>query len=208
MDWYLQEQHALVQSLREAGPDAPTLCEGWRSRHLAAHLYLRLHRPWHMAAGALPVNYDPDAETIQVGDRAAEPDAYHRLLEAFEAPPARTNPLGWGGNRLHLLEYVVHHEDVRRADGPYQPRQLPLRQRRALWEQVRMMGRLSQARSSNGVVLVVPDGPRAVVKRRPHAVAVTGSEVELALWLSGRTVHADVRLTATRSAQQHLNAER
>ncbi len=202
MDWYLREQRALVRTLRQVGPDAPTLCEGWRSRHLAAHLYLRLHRPWHMAPGAAVVGYDADEVTVRMGDRAAGPEEYLRLLEAFQAPPARSNPVGWGGNRMHLLEYVVHHEDVRRAGGPYQPRQLPPPQRRALWEQVRLMGRLTQARAPHGVVLVVPEGPRAVVKRRAHAVAVTGTEVELALWLTGRTEHADVRLTATGAPTQ------
>ena len=28
------------------GPDAPTLCEGWVTRDVAAHLWVREHRPW------------------------------------------------------------------------------------------------------------------------------------------------------------------
>ena len=32
------ERSALVASLRDAGPDAPTLCAGWTTRDLAAHL--------------------------------------------------------------------------------------------------------------------------------------------------------------------------
>src|SRR5690625_4111558 len=104
MDWYLREQRALVRTLRQVGPDAPTLCEGWRSRHLAAHLYLRLHRPWHMAPGAAVVGYDADEVTVRMGDRAAGPEEYLRLLEAFQAPPARSHPVGWGGDRMPLRE--------------------------------------------------------------------------------------------------------
>lgn len=39
-----RERAALVESLREHGPDAPTLCEGWTARDLAAHLVVRERR--------------------------------------------------------------------------------------------------------------------------------------------------------------------
>jgi len=39
-----RERAALVETLLGAGPDAPTLCEGWRTRDLAAHLVIREHR--------------------------------------------------------------------------------------------------------------------------------------------------------------------
>ena len=31
--------------LKDLGPNQPTLCEGWRTADLAAHLVLREHRP-------------------------------------------------------------------------------------------------------------------------------------------------------------------
>ena len=34
-------REVLAETLLAAGPDAPTLCRGWRTRDLAAHLYLR-----------------------------------------------------------------------------------------------------------------------------------------------------------------------
>src|SRR5258706_5048708 len=46
------ERHALADTLLAAGPDAPTLCEGWATRDLAAHLVLRERRP-DAAAGIL-----------------------------------------------------------------------------------------------------------------------------------------------------------
>ena len=33
-----EERKALVASALRAGPDAPTLCEGWTARDLAAHV--------------------------------------------------------------------------------------------------------------------------------------------------------------------------
>src|SRR5690606_24047731 len=35
------ERHALADLLMAVGPDAPTLCAGWTTAHLAAHLVVR-----------------------------------------------------------------------------------------------------------------------------------------------------------------------
>jgi hypothetical protein len=39
------ERAAICDLLERFGSDEPTLCEGWRSRDLAAHLVLREGRP-------------------------------------------------------------------------------------------------------------------------------------------------------------------
>jgi uncharacterized protein (TIGR03083 family) len=39
------ERTALCDLLTELGPDQPTLCAGWQTGDLAAHLVLREHRP-------------------------------------------------------------------------------------------------------------------------------------------------------------------
>ena len=39
-----RERSALVDTLRAVGPDAPTLCDGWKTRDLAAHLVVRERR--------------------------------------------------------------------------------------------------------------------------------------------------------------------
>src|SRR6201987_5489222 len=36
-----RERHALVDTMRAVGPDAPTLCGDWTTRDLAAHLVVR-----------------------------------------------------------------------------------------------------------------------------------------------------------------------
>lgn len=40
-----EERAALAALLEDSGPDGPTLCEGWLTRDLAAHLVLR-ERTW------------------------------------------------------------------------------------------------------------------------------------------------------------------
>ena len=39
-----RERAALVQTMTATGPDAPTLCEGWTTKDLAAHLVIRERR--------------------------------------------------------------------------------------------------------------------------------------------------------------------
>ena len=41
----LSERHLLCDELLRLGPDAPTKCEGWDTRDLAAHLVIREERP-------------------------------------------------------------------------------------------------------------------------------------------------------------------
>src|SRR6478752_5044207 len=40
-----RERRELADALDRLGPAAPTLCEGWDTAHLAAHLVVREHRP-------------------------------------------------------------------------------------------------------------------------------------------------------------------
>ena len=39
-----RERAALVDTMRTVGPEAPTLCDGWNVRDLAAHLMIREYR--------------------------------------------------------------------------------------------------------------------------------------------------------------------
>ncbi|MBK5248372.1 MAG: TIGR03085 family protein [Actinomycetales bacterium] len=201
MWWNQQEQDALTKSLRDAGPDASTLCEGWRTRHLAAHLYLRGHEPWRLAGMVVPWARDGLEELVQrTGDEAREPEAYAELLDRFTAPPTGANPMRLFSQRAteaaNLVEYVIHHEDVRRAgDDPSSPRELPAAMQDAIWAQSARMASLGYRSCPVGVVLVVPDGPRRVVRKGSTSVAVTGAPVELALFGAGRREQARVRIT-------------
>ena len=44
MSFSSAERTKMVALFHELGPDAPTLCEGWTTRDLAAHLWVRENR--------------------------------------------------------------------------------------------------------------------------------------------------------------------
>lgn len=184
MSWAEHERAALAATLREIDPASPTLCEGWSAHRLLAHLVLREHRPDLMVrdAGA-PAGAEPQLTRLIDGPRAP---SYEALIDRFTAGPPRWSPFSWAPDATDLVEYVVHHEDLRRAGEPRPPRRLPAAMEAALWERLILMARLVHRSSPVGVVLVVPSGPRRVVRRRRDAVAVIGAPVELALHTLGR----------------------
>lgn len=200
--WSEAERHALAATFREVGPDAPTLCAGWRSRDLLAHIELRERAPWVLALdarGKPRPGEEPRQSALAL--EAATPDGYAALVANFQEG-AGPRPLRWLGDRANLVEYVVHHEDLRRAgEGTVVPRRLPPAMTAAVLGQLRTMARLMTRRSPTGVVLVdTTSGRRAVVHRAPEAVAISGAPVELALAVTGRLAQAQVELTGRPSS--------
>lgn len=195
--WSEAERHAIAATFREVGPDAPTLCAGWRSRDLLAHVELRESRPWVAALDALG-RPRPGEEPRQsaLALQAATDAGYRTLVDVFEAG-AGLRPVRLAGDRANLLEYVVHHEDLRRAgDVPAPPRRLPQAMQDAVRGQLQGISRLVLRRCPTGVVLVdTTTGRRQVVRRAADTVAVAGPPVELALALMGRLARAEVGLS-------------
>src|SRR5690606_999195 len=70
--------------LEALGPDQPTLCAGWRTRDLLAHLILRERRPLAALGIALPgrAGYTARAQ------RDIAPRPYAGLLATLRGPPA------------------------------------------------------------------------------------------------------------------------
>lgn len=202
--WDAVERGNLITALQEAAPDAPTVCEGWQARHLAAHLYLRRHRPWLAFREREGGTFDGLAED------ATDPGRYAELIERFATPPARFSPMALQDGPLGMLtnhlEYVIHHEDVRRGAGPVEPRVLPPEQADAVFDQTVQMASLSLRKAGVGVVMVVPGGRRKVVHKGADAVAVVGAPVELALVAFGRRRVADIELQGSEGAVEKFEA--
>ena len=191
--WSETERQALAQTFLAVGPGAPTLCEGWRSEQLLAHLVLRETRPWVIALDQLD-RPEPGAEPRQseIADRAVTPEGYAALLAELLGTDG-LRPIRRLGDVANLAEFVVHHEDLRRAgDEPQAPRGLPAQMQAAVWRLLRPMARGITRRRPVGVVLVSSLGPRAVVRRGADSVALVGEPVELALHLMGRRDQAQV----------------
>jgi len=194
MPWSIAERQALVETFRTADPDGPTLDEGWTVRHVLAHLVQREHDPIGGTKDVL-LRRPPgqEQELGRLTDDARTPEGYQALIDRFAAGPPRWSPLSWGGDRVNLLEYVVHHEDVRRGDlGDVAPRTLPPGQLEALWRQLPTVARLKFRSAPVGVTLEWPGHQVQVVKRAEPGVVLRGQPVELALYVTGRREAAEV----------------
>jgi uncharacterized protein (TIGR03085 family) len=175
----------LVAALRAARPTDPTLCEGWEARHLAAHVVLRERKPVQMAL-TMARSVDP---TAGLADEANDAVGYARLVDQVEEGPSRLSPLEWAPV-ANVVEFLVHAEDVRRGGGlPETQGELPAHLTTAVWRSVRPMATLryrrSAARGGVGLVLVSPLA-RAVLARGERSAVLSGTPLELALWVSGR----------------------
>ena len=78
------ERLALCALLDETGPDAPTLCEGWTTRDLAAHLVLRENRK---DAGIGILGGPLAGYTRRVQRRLSEQVAYSDLVTTIRNGP-------------------------------------------------------------------------------------------------------------------------
>ncbi len=193
------ERLALCALLAELGPGEPTLCTGWRTSDLAAHLVLRERRP---AAGAGVMGGPLAGYTRHVQARLSSRTPYPDLLRLIRTGPPRLSLFGLPGadDKLNLVEYFVHHEDVRRAQPDWKPREMSPELADILWSRL-SMARLMLRKAPVGVELVRVDAPaagngrvRMTVKARTPVVTVTGTPAELTLWTMGRTSASDVRL--------------
>ncbi|GAB94385.1 uncharacterized protein (TIGR03085 family) [Kineosphaera limosa] len=201
------ERQALSSTLTRLGPDAPTLCEGWRSRDLAAHIVLRERRPDAVAGAFVP---PLAAHTQRVQDGYAE-GAWEGLVEMV-----REGPPGWSPSRLpgvddavNLLEFYVHHEDLLRAAPDWTPEQrraLDHSEQEALWSRLGQMGQLLFRRSPVGIVLVTPEHGRRAVKgpTKLGTVVLRGEPSELILYGFGRAAVAQVDVEGEAEAVEAL----
>ena len=73
MTWHEIERAQLAQALLDVAPDAPTLCEGWQARHLAAHVVLRERSPMVGAGIAVPaLSARAEAAIAKLADQAVD----------------------------------------------------------------------------------------------------------------------------------------
>ncbi|MFI6923830.1 TIGR03085 family metal-binding protein [Nonomuraea spiralis] len=192
------ERSALCDLFDRLGPDAPTLCAGWTTYDLAAHLVLRERRPDAMggiAIGAL-ARY---TASVQNGLKARHP--YPELVGVVRRPGGVYGLLPFLDEAVNTLEFFVHHEDVRRAQPGWEPRELPAELDRLIWKRVATGARLMLRRSPVRLVLRRTGGGVALGGARDGAkVQVSGPASELLLFCFGRQAHARVELTGDDAA--------
>lgn len=185
------ERRALCETLLTVGPDAPTLCEGWQTRDLAAHLVLRETRP----VAAAGIVLAPIAGWTQRVQRSLADQPWPELVRRVQDPPFWT-PFSWSPveEAVNLTENFVHHEDVLRAQPDWaSPRPLDPDYEDALWKALVARNRFFFRRSPVAVTLRRPDGttfPAHPDGEGRGEVLLAGRPGELLLYAFGRRQHA------------------
>jgi uncharacterized protein (TIGR03085 family) len=176
------ERAALAATLRSAGPDAPTLCDGWTTRDLTAHLIVREYRLDAMPGILIPA-LAGRTKTVQAQAAGQDWDA---MVAKFAAGPPVYSPLKALDRFANVTEMFVHHEDVRRAGGPWEPRTLGAPAEKAIQAPLKVMGRRAIAKSPATVELITTDGDTVTSGGKGPKVTVTGDPLELLLFVFGR----------------------
>ncbi|GAA0942909.1 TIGR03085 family metal-binding protein [Pseudonocardia zijingensis] len=178
-----RERAALSDEVLRVGPDHPTLCAGWTTRDLLAHLLVRERQP--LAAPGILIK-----AFAGVTERAM--DEYRSMRWEDAVAMFRGGPHSWSPMRFERVdaaangvEFFVHHEDVRRGEPGWEPRPADPERDNELWAGARRIGMLLR-RSPVGVVLERPTGERQVVKTGAGVVTVVGEPGEILLFAFGR----------------------
>ncbi len=195
------ERAALADLMGELGPDAPTLCEGWTTRDLAAHLVVRATRA-DAAPGIVLRGLAEHARRVQA-QVAARP--WPVLLAAVRRRPWWAVLMDEAVNRN---EYFIHHEDVRRAQPGWQPRELDPGFESAVWAGLRTPARLALRRTPAEVTVTAPGHGSLVAGRGGPPVNLGGPPSELLLFVTGRQAQARVELTGPEEITERMRTRR
>jgi uncharacterized protein (TIGR03085 family) len=191
-----QERQSLCDLLVELGPEAPTLCEGWLTADLAAHLVVRERRP---DSGPGLVWSPLAAYTDKVRRTVRDRTPWENLVETVRrGPPILLRPFD---GPMNTVEFFIHIEDVRRAQDGWEPREISPELADALWARVGPGGMAKRVHAT--VVITSPqrsdkqsgDGPR---------LTLAGGPGELTMFGAGRQRAARVEISGDPALAEEL----
>ncbi len=196
------ERTALADLFATVGPDQPTLCEGWQTLDLLIHLLVRERDP----LGAVGTQVKPlhtFTEKAQAGYRSRP---WTDLIKEYRDGPPVWNPTGWGplNDLANGGEMFIHHEDVRRGQPGWQPRELSPADNAELTRSVKSgLSRMMLRKASSGIVARMPGQEPVVLRKGEPAVTLTGDPGEIVLWTSGRDA-VEIEFDGDPAAVGHL----
>lgn len=195
-----EERRTLCDLFVELGPDVPTLCAGWTSADLAAHLVARERRP---DSGPGLVWPPLAAHTEKVRRAIRERTPFAELVDKVRhGPPVLLRPFD---GPMNTVEFFIHVEDVRRAQPGWRPRQLSSELADALWARV---GPGGMAKKVDATVVVESEGrPPKEAGSGPRLV-LTGDPGEHVLFASGRQAASQVTLDGDPTLVERLRSAR
>ena len=184
-----RERHALCDLALVLGEDAPTLCGEWTAKDLVTHLLVRENRPLGALGIAVPAL---SGLADQAMARLARQD-FAVLVEKLRDPGLTPYALPPVERLANTLEYVVHHEDLRRGQADWEPRELGAADIHMLWRAIRIGG-MALVRPAGVPVRIrrSDTGDTATLRRGDDPVTVEGPVSELALFLFGRSQVRDL----------------
>ena len=177
------ERAALVRTLRTVGPDASTLCPGWTTRRLVAHLIARERRLDALLGIGVP-QFAERRNRIEA--QMAAGHGWSELVDRLASGPPAYSPLRWLNRVANIHEMFVHHEDVRRAATDWTIRALDDPTVEALRRLTRFFAPVLMPGVPARVLLRAPDGEVVAGFGDGPAVTVTGEPGELLLFAFGR----------------------
>tara|TARA_E500000331_G_scaffold210353_1_gene201622 strand:- start:311 stop:943 length:633 start_codon:yes stop_codon:yes gene_type:complete len=200
--WAQAERQKLCDLLEEVGPEAPTLCEGWSTAHLAAHLVLREGKP--LAALGIIFGGAFARHTERTTNRLAAKPFEGLIRKLRKGPPLLLKRID---GQMNVLEYTVHHEDVRRAAGEWEERKGLDELQEIIWKiQKRSAHLMARKLEDIDLTLSRPSGETARVSESGRQVTLTGEPIELAMFMTGRRDKALVEISGDDSAVTEMRS--
>ncbi|MFN8195021.1 MAG: TIGR03085 family metal-binding protein [Nocardioidaceae bacterium] len=196
-----REREALCDLALELGPDAPTLCGDWTVKDLVTHLLVRERS----LLGAPGIVFPPLARLTELSMARLARQDLPALVRQLRGRGLTPMALPAVDRLFNTMEYVVHHEDLRRARASWDPRSLSERDLATIWGALKVTGKGLVRPAGVPVVLRRrDDGATAVLKAGEEPVTLTGDVVELTMFLYGRAQHRDVDLAGPQDAVTRL----
>ncbi|HET7196681.1 MAG TPA: TIGR03085 family metal-binding protein [Nocardioides sp.] len=187
-----REREALCDLALVLGEDAPTLSGDWTAKELFAHLHLREHSLLGAPGLLIPqLSGLTDREMARIGRQdftVLVERVRGRGLTPYAIPPV--------DKAVNTLEYFVHHEDLRRAQPGWAPRDLSPADESALWSAIRLFGR-GLVRSAGVPVRIrrTDTGAEATLRGGADPAVLSGMPSEIVMFLYGRDRHRGLQFT-------------
>ena len=178
-----RERSAICQTLRQLGPDQPTLCQGWSTKDLLVHLIVRENRPDAAVGLFIPFL---GSYTDSISKKYKE-KSFEDLISIFENGPKSPSPFALPkvDELANTFEFLVHHEDILRAQNEYQPRKFTEEDAKFIWSRFTKSAVFFMRKVKVGVVAKTDQGTYTL-KRGNDVVTISGNIIDLVMFAFGR----------------------
>jgi uncharacterized protein (TIGR03085 family) len=187
-----RERHELCDLALVLGEDAPTLSGDWTAKELVTHLLLREHSL--LGAPGLvirPLSRLTDLEMARIGKKD-----FTVLVERLRRHGLTPYAIPAVDRAVNTLEYFVHHEDLRRAQPGWTPRELDRADESTLWSAIRVFGR-GLVRPAGVPVRIrrTDTDAEATLRGGSDPAVLAGMPSEIVMFLYGRDQHRELGFT-------------